>query len=149
MANYYSDIPELKYHLENPMMKRIVELKERDFRDKDEFDYAPVDYADAMDSYNKVLDIVGDITANVIAPNAEGVDEEGPHCHDGRNGHHEGYGSSHAQRSLDFRRHAQKGADAEELRQHDVVDEDGADDDCKIGKLHNYFLANLLNNTIR
>ena len=69
MANYYSDIPELKYHLENPMMKRIVELKERDFRDKDEFDYAPVDYADAMDSYNKVLDIVGDITANVIAPN--------------------------------------------------------------------------------
>ena len=68
MANYYSDIPELKYHLENPMMKRIVELKERDFRDKDEFDYAPVDYADAMDSYNKVLDIVGDITANVIAP---------------------------------------------------------------------------------
>lgn len=84
MANYYSDIPELKYHLENPMMKRIVELKGRDFRDKDEFDYAPVDYADAMDSYNKVLDIVGDITANVIAPNAEGVDEEGPHCHDGR-----------------------------------------------------------------
>lgn len=84
MANYYSDIPELKYHLENPMMKRIVELKERDFRDKDEFDYAPVDYADAMDSYNRVLDIVGDITANVIAPNAEGVDEEGPHCHDGR-----------------------------------------------------------------
>ena len=49
MANYYSDIPELKYHLENPMMKRIVELKERDFRDKDEFDYAPVDYADAID----------------------------------------------------------------------------------------------------
>lgn len=73
MANYYSDIPELKYHLENPMMKRIVELKERDFRDKDEFDYAPVDYADAMDSYNKVLDIVGDITANVIAPNAEEI----------------------------------------------------------------------------
>ena len=84
MANYYSDIPELKYHLENPMMKRIVELKERDFRDKDEFDYAPVDYADAMDSYDKTLEIVGDITANVIAPNAEGVDAEGPHHHDGR-----------------------------------------------------------------
>ena len=84
MANYYSDIPELKYHLENPMMKRIVEVKERDFRDKDEFDYAPVDYADAMDSYDKTLEIVGDITANVIAPNAEGVDAEGPHHHDGR-----------------------------------------------------------------
>ena len=84
MANFYSDIPELKYHLNNPMMKRICELKERDYRDKDTFDYAPVDYEDAMDSYDKVLDIVGDITANIIGPNAEGVDAEGPHCHDGR-----------------------------------------------------------------
>lgn len=83
MANYYSDIPELKYHLNHPIMKRIVELKERDFQDKDKFDYAPSDYEDAMDSYDRVLDIVGDITANIIAPNAEGVDEEGPHCHDG------------------------------------------------------------------
>ena len=40
MANYYTDIPELKYHLNNPMMKRICELKERNYRDKDEFDYA-------------------------------------------------------------------------------------------------------------
>lgn len=40
MANYYTDIPELKFHLNNPMMKRICELKERNYRDKDEFDYA-------------------------------------------------------------------------------------------------------------
>ena len=84
MANFYSDIPELKFHLDNPMMKRIVELKERNFADKDQYDYAPVDFEDAMDSYDKTLEIVGDITANVIAPNAEGVDAEGPHCHDGR-----------------------------------------------------------------
>ena len=50
MANYYTDIPELKYHLNNPMMKRICELKERNYRDKEEFDYAPQDYADAMRS---------------------------------------------------------------------------------------------------
>ena len=24
MANYYTDIPELKFHLNNPMMKRIL-----------------------------------------------------------------------------------------------------------------------------
>ena len=35
MANYYTDIPELKFHLNNPMMKRICELKERNYRDKD------------------------------------------------------------------------------------------------------------------
>ena len=43
MANYYTDIPELKFHLNNPMMKRICELKERNYRDKDEFDYAPLE----------------------------------------------------------------------------------------------------------
>ena len=84
MANFYKDIPELKFHLDNPMMERICQLKERDYADKDKYDCAPVDYADAMDSYDRVLEIVGDITANVIAPNAEGVDAEGPHCHDGR-----------------------------------------------------------------
>ena len=84
MANYYTDIPELKYHLNNPMMERICELKERNYRDKEEFDYAPQDYADAMDSFDKVLEITGEITGEIIAPNAEGVDEEGPHCANGR-----------------------------------------------------------------
>ena len=73
MANFYTDIPELKYHLNNPMMERICQLKERDYRDKDEFDYAPQDYADAMDSYDKILEITGEITGETIAPNAEGV----------------------------------------------------------------------------
>ena len=84
MANFYSDIPELKFELENPMMERIVELKERGFREKDEYAEAPQDFADARDSYEKALDIVGDITANTIAPNAEAVDAEGPHCENGR-----------------------------------------------------------------
>ena len=85
MANYYSDIPEIKFELENsPLMSRIVELKERDFADKDQHDEAPQDTADAMDSYDRVLDVVGDIVANVVAPNAEAVDAEGPHCENGR-----------------------------------------------------------------
>ena len=71
MANFYTDIPELKYHLNNPMMQRICELKERGYEDKDKFDYAPQDYADAIDSYDKVLEITGEITGEIIAPNAE------------------------------------------------------------------------------
>ena len=63
MANFYTEHPELKYHLNNPMMERICQLKERDYRDKDEYDYAPQDYADAIDSYDKVLEITGEITA--------------------------------------------------------------------------------------
>ena len=56
MANYFKDIPELKFHLNNPLMKRICELKERDYRDKDQYDYAPIDFEDAMDNYEMVLE---------------------------------------------------------------------------------------------
>ena len=84
MANFYKDIPELKFHLDNPMMERICELKERGYRDKEQYDYAPQDYADAMDSYDKVLEITGEITGEIIAANAEDVDQEGPHLSNGR-----------------------------------------------------------------
>lgn len=84
MANFYNDVPEIKFHLNHPLMRRIVELKERNYRDKDQYDYAPQDFEDAMDSYDRVLDLTGDICANIIAPNAEAVDAEGPHCAGGR-----------------------------------------------------------------
>ena len=64
-------------------MKRIVELKERDFADKYAFDDAPVNYEDAIENYKRMLDITGDIAANIIEPNAESVDQEGPHLENG------------------------------------------------------------------
>ncbi len=79
MANYYKDHPELEFHLHHPLMKRIVELKERNFADKDTYDDAPVDFDDAMENYDRLLDIMGDIAANIIEPNSEAVDLEGPH----------------------------------------------------------------------
>ena len=90
MANFYSDKPELKFHLNNALMKKIVALREGDYSDAAKYDYAPVDFNDAMDSYDRVLEIVGDVTANVVAPNAEGVDAEGPHLKDGRVSYAEG-----------------------------------------------------------
>ena len=85
MANFYTDHPEIKFNLESsPLMQRIVELKENGYADKDSFDYAPEDYADAIDSYNRVLEVAGDITANIVFPNSEDVDAEGPHCENGR-----------------------------------------------------------------
>ena len=85
MANFYTDHPEIKFNLESsPLMQRIVELKENGFADKDNFDYAPEDFADAMDNYNRVLEVAGDITANTVFPNSEDVDAEGPHCENGR-----------------------------------------------------------------
>ena len=78
MANYYSDNRDLKFHLTHPLMKRVVELRENNFAEKDKFDYAPFDYEDAMDSYDKVLEVIGEICGDIIAPNAESVDAEGP-----------------------------------------------------------------------
>lgn len=90
MANFYSDKPELKFHLNNALMRKIVALREGDYSDAGKYDYAPVDFDDAMDSYDRVLDIVGDVTANVVATNAESVDAEGPHLKDGRVSYAEG-----------------------------------------------------------
>ncbi len=84
MANYYSDHPEFDFYLSHPEMKRIVELKERGFADKDKYDDAPVDFDDAIENYKRVLDITGDIAANLLEQNAEDVDLEGPHLVDGR-----------------------------------------------------------------
>jgi alkylation response protein AidB-like acyl-CoA dehydrogenase len=78
MPNFYEDNKHLKFHLGHPMMKKIISLRERDFVEKEEFDYAPIDFEDAIDSYEKVLEIVGDIAGNIIAENAESVDKEGP-----------------------------------------------------------------------
>ena len=78
MANFYLDNKDLQYHLSHPLMKRIIELKERNFADAKVYDYAPQDTEDALDSYRRVLEIVGDVCGEVIAPNAEGVDHEGP-----------------------------------------------------------------------
>lgn len=84
MANYYTDHPEIGFHLNHPEMKRVVDLREKDYADKDLFDYAPVDFEDAMENYRRVLEITGDVAANVIEPNSESVDLEGPHLENSR-----------------------------------------------------------------
>lgn len=83
MANFYNDNPALKHHLTHPLMRKIVELKERNFTDAEKYDYAPFDFEDAMDSYEKVLEIAGEISGEIVAQNAEDVDHEGPHVVDG------------------------------------------------------------------
>lgn len=83
MANLYNDNKEIKFHLEHPLMEKIVRLKERDYSFSNDFDFAPMNYDDAMDSYDRVLEVVGDICGNIVAPNAEGIDEEGPKVVDG------------------------------------------------------------------
>ena len=84
MANYYSDHPEIGFHLNHPLMKRIVDLKERNYADAATYPDAPIDYEDAIENYKRILDITGDVAANILEPNSESVDLEGPHLENGR-----------------------------------------------------------------
>ena len=84
MANFYTDNKALQYHLRHPLMKEIVALRERDYTQSEKFDYAPLDFEDAMDSYERVLEVIGEICGDIIAPNAKDVDLEGPHHENGR-----------------------------------------------------------------
>ena len=84
MANYYTDHPEIEFHLNHPLMRRVAELKERGYSEKEKYEEAPVDYEDCIENYRRILGIAGDIAANTIAPNSEDVDLEGPHLENGR-----------------------------------------------------------------
>ena len=82
--NNYKDTPELKARMHSPLMERIVELKENFYAEAGKYDYAPADFADAMDNFDRVLELTGSVCDEVIAPNAESVDREGSHCSGGR-----------------------------------------------------------------
>ncbi|MBO4944116.1 MAG: acyl-CoA dehydrogenase family protein [Muribaculaceae bacterium] len=101
MANFYTDNADLKHHLGHPLMEKIAALKERNYTDAEKYDYAPVDFNDAMDSYDKVLEIVGEICGNTVADNAEGVDHDGPRVVNGHVEYAEG-----TQQNLDLTRKA-------------------------------------------
>ena len=82
--NNYKDTPELKARMNSLLMERIVELKENFYTEAGKYDYAPADFADAMDNFDRVLELTGSVCDEVIAPNAESVDREGSHCSGGR-----------------------------------------------------------------
>lgn len=84
MANFYKDNKDLKFQFNHHLMPKIVKLKELDFKDYGKFDYAPGSFEDTIDSYDKVMEILGEVCGDTIAPNAEEVDKQGPHHENGR-----------------------------------------------------------------
>ncbi len=82
--NNYNDNEYLKHYLKHPLLQRIVEMKERGYAECGEFDYAPACFAEALKGYDAVLSLVGELAADVVAPNAARIEEEGPALVDGR-----------------------------------------------------------------
>ena len=84
MPNFFLDNPDLQFHFNNLDLKEIVRLAEDDYAEAKTFNYAPVNYEDAMENYRRVLEMLGDLAGNYIAPRAGSVDKEGASFKDGR-----------------------------------------------------------------
>ncbi len=84
MPNYFTENEDILFHFENLKMENIVELAENFYQESKEYNYAPINYADAMENYQKILEIAGDIGGNFVASRAADVDEEGSTVKDGR-----------------------------------------------------------------
>lgn len=82
--NYYTDNPVLKHYLSHPLFRRIVEMRERNFTQADKYDYAPVDFEEAVAGYEHVLTLVGELCAETVAPNATDADRSGSALENGR-----------------------------------------------------------------
>jgi len=83
MPNFFEDNEDLKFNFESLDLAKVVELREKGFSEADEYDYAPADLDDALDSCRRVLSLVGDISGNFIEPRAEAVDLEEAQYADG------------------------------------------------------------------
>ncbi len=83
MPNFFTDNEDILGFLDSAELRTIVMLQERNYAEADRYDYAPTDYEDAMDNYQRVLEIVGELAAEFIAPRAAEVDEEEAQFHDG------------------------------------------------------------------
>ncbi len=84
MANYFTDNADLLFHFERNDLKQIVDLTEDNYTQSEKYNYAPVNYEDAKENYKKVMEVVGDIAANFIAPRSAQIDEEGAVFKDGK-----------------------------------------------------------------
>lgn len=82
--NYYSDNDALKHYLKHPLLRRIADMKEHGYAESEEYDYAPCCFDEALLGYEQVLELVGGLCADVLAPNAERVEQCGPTLNDGR-----------------------------------------------------------------
>ena len=81
--NFFLDNPDLQLRLATLDLREVLELKEKGYTESDVYPTAPRTYADAVDSYRIVLEILGEICGERVAPRAAEADDEGAHWNDG------------------------------------------------------------------
>ena len=83
MGNFYSDNRDLVFTLKNLDLSEAVGLLENDYKFSAKYAGAPVDFADALDNYDRVLSVVGEVSSDRIAPRSREVDQNGAKFADG------------------------------------------------------------------
>ena len=81
--NFYTDNENLAFYLHHPGMEQVVAVKEKDYAEAGKHPEAPANAEEAVQQYDMVMRLLGDIAGDVIAPNAEEVDHVGPSLVDG------------------------------------------------------------------
>jgi len=82
MANFYTDNDDIRFLFRHMDLARLAGIMEEGFRFHEEFDHAPDSAADALDNYERILTLVGEIAGERIAPTAEETDQIGPTLHE-------------------------------------------------------------------
>jgi alkylation response protein AidB-like acyl-CoA dehydrogenase len=77
MANFYRDNDDIQFLFRHLDLGEIASIKEEYFRFADKFDCAPADSAEAIQNYDMVLESLGQLSAEFIAPRAEDADRQG------------------------------------------------------------------------
>ena len=77
MANFYLDNDDIKFLFKHIDMNQVTSLQEEGFKFSKDFDYAPTDTVEAVKNYEMVLESLGELSADFVAPRAEDVDRQG------------------------------------------------------------------------
>ncbi len=83
MSNFFTDNADLLFTLDNLELQEAMSLIEKDYTEAQKYDTAPESFEDALDSFHRILDVIGDVAGERIAPRARQVDEEGPKFENG------------------------------------------------------------------
>ncbi len=82
--NFFLDNTDLRFRLERLELQEVLEIKEKGFQYNQDYPAAPRHYDDARENYRLLLEVLGEISARVIAPHASEADLEGVHFKDGQ-----------------------------------------------------------------
>jgi hypothetical protein len=77
MGNFYRDNSDMQFLFKHTDLRRLAQIAEENFKFSSEFDYAPADADQAIQNYDMVLDSLGQLSGDFIAPRAEDVDRQG------------------------------------------------------------------------